>query len=313
MKPFYQGEAYSHDQILALLRSRGLRIDDEKRARQILTNVSYTRLYNYMMALTESGDHRRFRPGTSFEQVYALYGFDRRLRELIFHELEKIEISIRTHIAFACNGRERGYWFLNPVYFRTERSHRNILRHIKAEIERSDNEAILKFKARYADEFPPSWITLEAVSMGTLNIIYSSLGDESVRRRISGYYGLDPDTLTSWISHLVAVRNSCAHHNRVWNSTPSVKAAIPLSTAKPFPRFGEQDRNGIYLTLCIIKYLQNSIKPSNSFGCRLKALINNFKMIDPALMGFPKAWDSMGFWQDLSPCVNPDSQPHPEQ
>lgn len=309
MKPSYNGEAYTHDEILSLLRARGLTIEDDKRAKQILRNVSYTRLYNYMLALTEEGDHRRFRSGATFEQVYALYGFDRRLRELIFHELEKIEISIRTHIAFACNGREKGYWFLNPAHFKSVRNHNNIIRHIKSELERSDNESIHNFRAKYNDEFPPSWITLEAVSMGTLNIIFSELSDESIRRSISGYYGLTPEVLSSWIRHLVAVRNSCAHHNRVWNNAPDTKPLIPDSTRDPFPFFRSEDGEHIYMTLCIIKYLQNTIKPSNSFGSRLKTLIGNFKIIDPALMGFPSDWESQAFWRDLKPDADPDIPP----
>lgn len=298
MKPYYQGEPYSHDDIISILRSRGLRIDDEKRARHILTNVSLTRLYNYLMALTVPGDQHKFKEGASFESAYALYGFDRRLRELIFHEMEKIEISIRTHIAFACNGREKGYWFLNKEHFRTARSHDNILRHIKMELERSDNESIRQFYSRYADEFPPSWVTLEAVSIGTLNTIYKELKDQNIRYRIASYYGLTPEVFSSWVRHLVTIRNSCAHHNRVWNNEPSVKAAIPDSTDYPFPRFEEEDRKHIYMTLCIIKYLQNSVKPTNTFGARLKTLVGNFKMIDPALMGFPRGWAELDFWKD---------------
>lgn len=298
MKRQYTGVAYTHEEMLALLESRGLLVEDRKRAEHILSNVSLTRLENYLMALAESTDPVRFREGATFEQAYALYGFDRRLRELIFHEMEKIEISIRTHMAYACNAREKGYWFLNPEYFRSKNGQEKTLRHIKMELDRSDNEAIKLFKAKYSNEFPPSWIALEAVSMGTLNILYSQLGDESLRHNISGYYGLDPETFSSWIRHLVSVRNSCAHHNRIWNSTPSIKAMIPLFTAKPFPRMSEGDRDHIYMTLCIIKYLQNTVKPTNSFGRRLRTLVDNFKMIDASLMGFPEGWGELPFWQD---------------
>lgn len=299
LRTLYESEAYSHDDIISLLKSQGLIIDDEKRVRHILTNVSYTRLKNYLMALTEEGKPRRFKPGASFEQAYALYGFDRRLRELIFHEMEKIEISIRTHIAYASNGSEKGYWYTNPAHFKTPKSHGHLMRHIMQELERSDNEAVLNFRKKYKNDFPPSWVAFEALSMGTLTRIYEGMNDDTMRRRISDYYGLSPEVFTSWIRHLVAIRNSCAHHNRVWNSPPPVRAVIPVSTAHPFPAMREQDKEHIYFTLCIIKYLQNTVKPANTFAGRLKTLIGNFKVIKPTAMGFPPGWESSSFWQDL--------------
>lgn len=298
MRIFYESEAYSHDDILSLLRGQGLIIDDEERARHILENVSYTRLKSYLLALTQEGNPRRFRNGASFEQAYALYGFDRRLRELIFHEMEKIEISIRTRIAYASNGSEKGYWYTNPEHFRSPRRFETLMRHIDSELRRSDNEAVRNFRRKYNNEFPPSWVAFEALSMGTLTRIYEDMGDQQMRERISGYYGLEPQVFTSWTRHLVNVRNSCAHHNRVWNSEPPVKAVIPDKVGHPFPRFVEEDRYHIYMTLCIIKYLQNTIKPTNTFGARLKTLVGNFRMIDPSEMGFPSGWDSIPFWKD---------------
>lgn len=297
MKPEFIGRALSTDEILDMLQSQGLRIDDRNRAEHILQNVSYTRLKNYLVALMENRSEHRFRPGASFEDAYALYGFDRRLRELIFHEMEKIEISIRTHMANASNGKERGYWFMNPTHFRSKKSHEKILKKIKTELDRSDNEAIKNFYSKYSNEFPPSWLMLEATSMGTLFIMYHEISDMEIKNRISNYYGLPPETFESWIRHLVEMRNDCAHHNRVWNSRPTCPADLPLWTRDPFPDLQEDDRDHVYFTLCIIKYLQNTVKPTNTFAMRLKVLINNFKMISPSKMGFPDDWENDEFWK----------------
>lgn len=296
MKSRYQGEAFSIDDVIALLQRKGLEVDHD-RAFQVLSNVSYQRLKNYLAFLLDPQQHNRFRSGATFEHAYALYGFDRRLRELIFHEMEKIEISIRTRIAYACNGGEKGYWYLNPVYFKSEKRHERILDHLRQELNRSDNEGIAKFREKYLDEFPPSWLALEAVSMGTLWTIYDELADEQIRERIASYYGMTPRVFISWVKHLVAVRNNCAHHNRVWNSVPSVKAMLPEGLSRPFPKMRDDDRNHIYMTLCIIKYFQDTVKPTNSFALRLKTLVGNFKMIDPADMGFEADWDKTAFWQ----------------
>lgn len=297
MKEVFHAKALSIREIIDLLKSQGLTIEDENRAEHILRNVSYTRLKNYLVSLMQNRHPRRFIPGTTFEDAYALYGFDRRLRELIFHEIEKVEISIRTHIAYASNGSENGYWFLNPEHFKNDRQHEALIRRLRNEIARSDNEAIINFKKRYSNEFPPSWLTLEATSMGTLASIYEEMRDSDIKTRIADYYGLSPETFSSWLWHLVSVRNDCAHHNRVWNSAPSTPAALPEWTRNIFPELTEEDRSHIYMTLCIIKYLQNTVKPTNTFASRLKSLIGNFKIIKASRMGFPEDWSSQEFWK----------------
>lgn len=311
MKPLYNSEAYDLDGILQMLRTQGLEIEDEARAQRVLSNVSYTRLKNYLTTLMEDRKSHKFMKGASFEKAYALYGFDRRLRELIFHEMEKIEISIRTQVAYACNAAEKGYWFLNSEHFKNEKAHQNILKHLTMELQRSDNEAIRNFYDKYSNEFPPSWVTLEAASMGTLVMIYECLSDESIKSRIAGHYGMSPLLFLSWIRHLVALRNDCAHHNRVWNKAPRVKAMLPegcsngscvygktgFSLMRPFPEMKEDSRHSLYLSFCIIKYFVDVIKPENSFSARLRMLIGNFPVIDARIMGFPKDWDSKPYWK----------------
>lgn len=297
-KPLFQEEAYTTDGIIEMLRSQGLAIDDEDRARLILSNVSYTRLKNYLVPLMDRRypDHH-FHPGATFEKAYAIYGFDRRLRELIFHEMEKIEISIRTRMAFATSGKDKGYWFLNKDYYKSERAYDNVIYYLKREVDRSDNEAIKNFRKKYANEFPPSWIMLEAVTIGSLAKMYTEVSDESIRSNIASYYGMPSEVFIIWVRHIVSVRNKCAHHCRVWNNTPSVKACIPHGLEHPFPKFVEKDLDKLYMTFCILKYFINVIKPSNSFATRLKILINNFPDIDPAMMGFPKNWQEDPFWK----------------
>ena len=41
-----------------------------------------------------------FKPGSRFEDVLALYNFDRKLRLLLFDVLERIEIALRTKLIY---------------------------------------------------------------------------------------------------------------------------------------------------------------------------------------------------------------------
>lgn len=298
MKPEFKGDYKSLDELIAMLRSQGLEIGDETRVRNILTNVSYSRMKSYLLPLMEDRSSHRFRPGASFEQAYALYGFDRRLRELIFHEMEKVEISLRTHIAYATSGSEKGYWFTDPTYFKSPHDHRALLRRILGEINRSDNDSIVRFREKYSTEFPPCWLTLEATSMGTLSAIYSDMRSSPAKTNISDYYGLNEAVLNSWIQHLVYVRNYCAHHNRLWDKRLAVTGLIPTRTRDIFPELKPEHTHHIYFTLCVLKYLINSIKPDNNFALRLIRLIDSFKTVETeSRMGFPKNWRKEEFWK----------------
>lgn len=298
MKPEFKGAYLSLDDLIEMLKSQGLTIEDEARAKKILTNVSYSRLKSYLVPLMEDRGAHTFRPGATFDQAYALYGFDRRLRELIFHEMEKFEISLRTHIAYATAGEGNGYWFTMPEYFKNIRDHRDLLRKISAEINRSDNDAIERFKEKYSNEFPPCWLALEATSMGTLSIIYSDMRSGPHKKKIADYYGVSEAVLISWIQHLVYVRNYCAHHNRLWNKRLGVIGMMPEESKMPFPRSDDFDSRHIYATCCILKYLVNVIKPDNNFALRLRNLIDSFTTVQTeGPMGFPKKWRENPFWK----------------
>ena len=43
-------------------------------------------------------EQHRYKPNTSFDQVMMLYRFDKKLRLLIFNEIEKIEVAVRSAI-----------------------------------------------------------------------------------------------------------------------------------------------------------------------------------------------------------------------
>lgn len=297
MKPEFKGFYLSLDELIAMLRSQGLTINDESRAKRIFTDVSYARLKSYLIPLMENRSEHRFKPGATLDEAYALYGFDRRLRELIFHEMEKFEISLRTHIANATSGAEKGYWFINQEYFKSPGSHSKLLRKMLGEIDRSDNDAIVRFRQKYSNKFPPCWLALEATSMGTLSIIYEDMRPSPIKKRISDYYGISEQTLTEWIKHLVYVRNYCAHHNRLWDKTLSVPGPRPEGGFRGvFPRV--PDERSIYATCCILKFLVNVIKPDNNFALKLRNLIESFSAVNTEqAMGFPSDWKREAFWR----------------
>ena len=87
------------EQILNLQVNHGLVITDCAKAKEILKTVNYYRLSAYGIDLLDKTTDR-YREGTSLEQIYSLYQFDSRLRNIISPVIEYVEIKLRSHIAY---------------------------------------------------------------------------------------------------------------------------------------------------------------------------------------------------------------------
>ena len=91
----YQKQPISIAEQIAKLEGRGLVFEDKNLATKYLNNISYYRLraYTYPFQDNEepSLDHQFTREGITFQDIIDLYVFDRRLRSLVFNELEKVD------------------------------------------------------------------------------------------------------------------------------------------------------------------------------------------------------------------------------
>ncbi len=80
----------SPEKLVKLMTQRGLQINDEAKAQRCVECIGYYRLSAYMhpFLLAPKSQHQ-FKEGASFDKVMNLYRFDKKLRILIFNEVEK--------------------------------------------------------------------------------------------------------------------------------------------------------------------------------------------------------------------------------
>ena len=91
----------TYEKQVELLLSRGLIVTDRKRAERHLANISYYRLSAYMLPYKKKENGiiiDTFKEGTTWDDIYDLYVFDRKLRLLVFDAIERLEVAIRTQI-----------------------------------------------------------------------------------------------------------------------------------------------------------------------------------------------------------------------
>ena len=87
-----------------LLLSRGM-LGDRALMIDRLAVVNYYRLSGYWHPFRKQGDDA-FRPGTTFEAVWDRYVFDRHLRLLVMDAIERIEVAVRTQLAYSLAHRQ---------------------------------------------------------------------------------------------------------------------------------------------------------------------------------------------------------------
>lgn len=130
----YTDKPLDFNQQIALLKSNGLAFGDEQKALHTLQQVSYFRMKSYLMPLMDDKVLHTFKSGTTFEQAFELYKFDSRLRKLIASELEKIEVSIRTQMAYILADEIDIYWFSDSNNFANPIKHAATLANLKNRI-----------------------------------------------------------------------------------------------------------------------------------------------------------------------------------
>jgi abortive infection bacteriophage resistance protein len=97
MKPNYTKTCTLPQNLIPLLHNRGLHIADEQKAIDYLTHIGYFRFSAYLYPLLQEPKNEHcYKSGATFEMALNMYRFDRKLRTLLFNEIEKIEVAIRS-------------------------------------------------------------------------------------------------------------------------------------------------------------------------------------------------------------------------
>lgn len=281
------------------LQNRGLIINNAEKAAHYLSNISYYRLRAYTYPFQDNeAENQPFIKKISFEEIINLYVFDRQLRLLIFNAIEKIEVSFRTQIIHQYALVHGSHWHLKPELYNNSIYFAEQIASLEKEIDRSNETFIKHYKQKYTrPTSPPSWMSLEVSSMGLLSKIFKNLKKDEVKDKVALYYGLkDVDLFCNWMFCLSILRNTCAHHGRVWNRRLPL-ISIPRKTLQPYILNKNINRNKIYAVLCDIVYILNKISPNHSFKDNLLDLMKQCPLAQEKEMGFPTDWKNEKFWK----------------
>ncbi|MDR3187788.1 MAG: Abi family protein [Prevotellaceae bacterium] len=296
LKVPYTKSVISHPDQIVLLKSRGMKFADESKAMHLLENISYHRMSAYWYPLLADKHNHVFKPDADFETAFSLYKFDSELRKLIISELEKIEVAVRSKIAYILSLEHDAFWMEDSALFTNQQAHQATLNKIQDELNRSDEEFILSFKSKYSNPLPPSFIVLEITSFGALSRLYDMLKPCKSKKEIANMFGLSDKVFASWLHSFVYVRNVCAHHTRIWNRWLRIQPLFPKNPAGKWLLNKNTGNNRLYYTLSMILYLLNIVNPKHTFRQKLEHIFLKYPNVDRVAMGFPADWQNEPLW-----------------
>lgn len=206
------------DEQIEILRSRGLIINDIEKAKNILLRENYFFLNGYRHLFMRSNKDNFYISGTTFEELYAMFVFDRRVRNIFFKNLLIVENNVKSLMSYQLSKkygfREKDY--LNPKNFSKDpikvRQVHDVLNKVKRQIRVNGRQhtATTHYITNYG--YIPLWILVKVLSFGIVSELYNIL-DESDKIDISSYYDLDIETISIYLSILSNYRNLCAHED----------------------------------------------------------------------------------------------------
>ena len=297
----FQKPALTYEQQIELLKSRGLTILDEAFAKHCLAHFNYYRLSAYRRPFTEPGNYDRFRAGVTFDDLWALYCFDRKLRGLVTEGTKSVEISVRSRWAYEIGHHYGPLAYENPANFNNLKIHKETLERIDRELVRTRDETILHFRRKHQMPRPPVWAVCEVMTFGTLSQLYAIMRENRIRKEVAASYDFSPDVLESVLHHLSYVRNICAHHGRLWDRKLTITGQLPRKRPRSLAlSLNPAAHDRIYTTLAILAHLNAVIWQSREWTSRLLTLIDPNPSNILGTMGFPNDWRERSVWHPAS-------------
>lgn len=301
---FIKGMNYNKQPIdittqLALLKQRGLIINDEGLALKQLASISYFRLASYWKTFETDEATHSFTSDFQFDDIISLYNFDKELRSIIFTAIHDIEIALRTRIIHYFSMAHGAFWFMDASLFSSQSIFQICLDCIQAELKRSKEDFLQEHFVKYDNpSMPPVWKTLEVVSFGTLSKLYQNMKDVEVKKQVAKSVSLPQYSyLESWMRSLSVLRNYCAHHARTWNRRSPAMPQLPKRLPLPWIDTKHIRPMKLYAQLCTLLYLEQSITPNSQIKLRLRKLFADYPNVNFKQMGIPDRYTNEPLWQ----------------
>lgn len=273
----------------------------------MLKQNSYFALITGYKHLFKNKTTGKYKDGTKFEDIVALYEFDEGLRELFLKYLCQIERHIRSLMSYYFSEKygESQNEYLDVNHYRYTGAYIQKVNKLVSKLSDTVNnpdspyEYIRHYVSR--NHNVPLWVLLNTVTFGTLSKMYMFLKQDLQIKISSNFSNINESQLAKILSILSKYRNVCAHNERLFSH--KVRESIPdllLHQKLAISKRGAQyiyGKSDLFSVVISMRYLIPREDFLN-FKKELVFLIEGFKKRTNAIqekdlllsMGFPENW-----------------------
>lgn len=298
------------DEQIEILKHKGLIINDEEYAKEILFRENYFFLSGYRHVFLDPKNPKRYIEGATFEELYSLFLFDRHFRNILFKNLLILENNLKSIISYRLS-KKYGYKehdYLKPKNFDTSpeksRQVNDLLKKMKRQIHVNGRQhsATVHYLSNYG--YIPLWVLVKVLSFGIVSELYSILRIDD-RVAIAEVYKTDINTLGSYLPILSNYRNLCAHEDILYeNRTQKIISDTVyhrLLNIEQIDGEYKYGKNDLFALLIILKQLLTDVEVKNMVIEIEHAIDNlNYNLYS---IHISKVLDRMGFpdnWKDIA-------------
>lgn len=256
-----------------------------------------------------------YKKETKFEEIYALYEFDRQLRSIFLEYILKIENSLRALIAYyfsqsygndnylkidnfetfkntnsSAEKKQKQYKFIQILFG-------NINKNIANNI---DNKYIGHYTTNYG--FIPPWVLVNILTFGDISNFYK-LMKQKERIKISMNFNISEFELSNLLNILCKTRNLCAHDERFYNyefpaytgiNDTKYHTLLNLPKEKERYKIGKNDLYAVVIALKLLLSQEDYSKFHSKLFSRIMSIQAKLSTITLKevliFMNFPDNW-----------------------
>lgn len=296
------------EQVEWLQNEKHLIISDKQFAEDTLKHIGYFPLMGGYKHLFRIPLTKKYKDGTSFNEIVSLYEFDAELRELFFKYLLQIERHLRSLMSYYFSEKygESQSAYLNANNFNNSRRNHNTVNRLIATLQRATSTTDYIYINYYRNTYGniPLWVLINVLTFGNLSKMYKVF-PQSLQSKICKNFGIiNQRQMEQFLSVLTKFRNVCAHGERLFTYwTIDNISDLPLHKKMSIPLNGIQyqyGKNDLFAVIIAFRYLIPR-KDFLIFKRKLATLIDrtskklihidNNELLNK--MGFPTNWKNI--------------------
>ena len=279
------------DEQLVILKSRGLKVVDEQKAKDFLFNNNYYRISGYSLTLRKNDV---FSPNATFQNIVDIYNFDHEFRHILLEHLETIEVRMKSIYAYEFTKVHGATGYLNDAFFTNAAKHAEIIN--KAEQQKTSrlpHEAYLKHFVKDLQQDVPLWAYVDLLTIADISFLYA-ISEPAIKASVANAFGFtmsrNTEILGNFMHSMTIIRNLCAHGSRLYNRLFEQKPSLnKKEKALLITKDGHIDNSHLYGFILIMRRLLQK----NDFSSLKDAIIGlteKYPFVRMSYYGFRDDW-----------------------